>query len=651
VFRPQVMSKVELAVPERDVVSVTEALAASGVFHPALATHLSGERVPRHATVWHEQATTFAALERRILAVMEALGVDEGPLPSEPPHLIDPGMAQVDIEHLEQEAQAPVQALEEGERRLTQLQRYLSQLGSIADLEVALDTLRRLRYTFVLPGTMPVSNLERLQTSLELIPSALVTLRREEHLATVMLFGTQRDADVLNQAARSAYLNPLELPETYRGTPAEAIAALKSDIERTRQYVAECRTTIDYLHGTRIHHLRHLLWRVRASRTLVETIARYDWLRYTYLISGWVPASRIDTLKQKTRQVSDKVLIEVSTPRRQDEAQVPAALENPPPLKAFQGLVTNYGYPHYGEMDPTPVLALTFSFVFGLMFGDVGHGLVLALLGLLLASRKVRALRGLSGMGAVVIACGAMATLFGFLYGSVFGFEEALAPLWIRPLEDIMDILIATVAIGAGLLSLGMVCNMVNAALAHRWGRLLFNHNGLAGLAFYWSLIGLATGTFTDSLPVSPLLLGVLAATSGLAVAFSELLEHLVEGHRPLVEGSLSTYLMVALFELFETVIGLLSNTLSYVRMGAFAVAHGALSMVVFIMADIVGPAHGVGYWVVVALGNLFVIGFEGLIVGIQTLRLEYYEFFSKFFTGGGLRYHPLTLISKGEEK
>jgi V/A-type H+-transporting ATPase subunit I len=178
---------------------------------------------------------------------------------------------------------------------------------------------------------------------------------------------------------------------------------------------------------------------------------------------------------------------------------------------------------------------------------------------------------------------------------------------------------------------------------------LLFDRNGLAGLAFYWSLIGLAASAFVDDMPINPALFAALAAVSALAVAFAELLAHLVEGHRPLVEGSFGTYLMQAFFELFEAVIGLLSNTLSYVRMGAFAVAHGALSLVVFIMAEIVSPSRGVGYWIVVALGNLFVIGFEGMIVGIQTLRLEYYEFFSKFFSGSGVSFHPLTLISKGE--
>ena len=179
---------------------------------------------------------------------------------------------------------------------------------------------------------------------------------------------------------------------------------------------------------------------------------------------------------------------------------------------------------------------------------------------------------------------------------------------------------------------------------------MIFDHNGLAGLIFYWSLLGLAASAFVGDLPISPILLAVLAGASGLAVTFSKVLERLVEGQRPLIEGNLSAYLIQTPIELFEIIIAFLSNTLSYVRMGAFAVAHGSLCLVIFIMAEIISPAHGMGYWIVVVLGNLFVIGFEGLIVGIQTLRLEYYEFFSKFFSGGGMHYRPLTLVSRGGE-
>ena len=133
---------------------------------------------------------------------------------------------------------------------------------------------------------------------------------------------------------------------------------------------------------------------------------------------------------------------------------------------------------------------------------------------------------------------------------------------------------------------------------------------------------------------------------------FSEPLIHLVEGHRPLIDGGIGTYMIQAVVELFEVVISMLSNTLSYVRVGAFAVAHGGLSAAIFILARLAGGGEdgGIGYWITVVLGNIFIIGFEGLIVGIQTMRLSYYEFFSKFFTGGGMRFEPLALNPASKE-
>ena len=641
-------------VPEGAVVPVTEVLAASGVFHlsPPELLH-TASKVPE-TDEWRRWATSFASLERRILAVMQALGADEGSPPAETPHLIWPEVAEMDVEHLEEETQAPVHELEEEQDKLARLQSYITHLAPLAELDVDLGTLRNMRYTYVLPGTVPLANVERLRSSLEHIPFVLVELQRMAHLATVVLFGLQSDADILDRASRSAYLNPLRPPETYRGTPAEALAALQSSIERAKRHIAEFQATLQRLRSIRIDHLRHLLWRVRASRKLSETIASFGRLHYTYLVNGWVPASKVALLEQMVASVSDQVMIEVSSPRREEEtpqawSRIPVALENPPLLRAFQGLVTNYGQPRYGELDPTPIMALTYPLVFGVMFGDVGQGLLLVLLGLLLVSGRVRFLRELAGLGVLLAACGLAATVFGFLYGSLFGFEGLFPPLWIRPLDNIIDILIASVVMGVGLLSVGMLHNTVNAALEQRWGRLLFRSNGLAGIVFYWSLVGLGARVLTGTLPVSPVLLAALAVCSGLAVMFSEVLGQLVDRRRPLFEGSFGAYLMQALFELFETVLGLLSNTLSYIRMGAFAVAHGTLSLVVFILADTFSPARGVGYWIVVALGNVFVIGFEGMIVGIQTLRLEYYEFFSKFFSGSGVPHRPLALISREE--
>ena len=649
-FQSQMMNKVELVVPEHDIVAITEALAASGVFHPVLTGARRRGQDLSGADQWVEWASTFSNLEHRILGVMEALEVAEGQPPEETPHLIEPEIAQRDVEHLEQEAEVYVHELEEEQRRLARLQRYVDQLEPLMNLDVDIDTLRNLEYTFMQVGTIPVDNIERFRTSLEHLPHMLLILQCESYLATVALFGAQRDAEILQRAARSAYLNALNLPDQYRGTPAEALEALRAGIARTQLHIEHTKANIQRLHEKRVRHLHYLLWRVRASRKLVETISRYERLHYTYVIQGWVPYSQLPQLRDYVLQASEEVLIEASSPSSEETQHIPAALKNPPLLKSFQSLVTNYGYPTYSELDPTPVLALTFPLIFGLMFGDVGHGLLLIFIGLLLASGKVRALRSFKEMGAVVATCGFSATFFGFLFGSLFGFEEVLPALWLQPIEDIGQVLLAAVGAGVVILNIGMFYNMANAARNKAWGRLLFDHNGVVGVVFYWTLLGWALTNFGGFLTLPPILFVVPMVISAIGLAFSEVLERLVEGQRPLIEGGKGTYLMQAFFELFEALIGLLSNTLSYVRMGAFAVAHGALSMVVFIIAEMVGPRYGLGYWITVILGNLFVIGFEGMIVGIQALRLEYYEFFSKFFSGNGVRFRPLSLVAESEE-
>jgi V/A-type H+-transporting ATPase subunit I len=645
-FYPQEMTEIELIVPEKDALAVTGTLADQGVFHQADAGYLSSEVASGPASDWRAKSATYAALERQLLAAMKALSVKEGePPPSGSASMVEVEAVRPTAERLEQEVEGVIKELADKQTQLEQLQGYIRQLEPIAEVNVEVSALRNLRYVFSMLGTMPVDNVERLRTSLARIPFVLLTLRQDSRQAVVLLLGTQRDADILERAARSAYLNPMDLPDDYHGTPREIAEALSADVDRIQQHIAEQRDTMAELRETRREQLQTLLWRVRASRMLADAMVRFGKLRYTYLIVGWVPTSNLDALTQRLRRVSEDILIEATPSRRgQMDRDVPVALANPGILHAFQQLVTTYGRPRYAEVDPTFLLTLTFPLLFGAMFGDVGHGLVLVLVGGLLASRKVRALRGLASLGTVIAVCGLVAIAFGFLYGSVFGLENVLPALWIRPMANIMQILIITIVAGVVLLSTAFLIGILNAWMVRDWGRLLFGHNGIAGLVLYWSLLGLVVGTFAQRFSIPSLVFVVPAIISGLAVMLSDLLDRLVEGRRPLIEGSVGTYVIQTFFELFETLISLLSNSLSYVRVGAFAVAHGGLSAVVFILANMVSPAQGLGYWAVVALGNLFIIGFEGMIVGIQTLRLEYYEFFSKFFAGGGTRYTPLAL-------
>ncbi len=688
------MRRIELVVPDQYIVPVTEMLMASGVFHPIKSSTKSvGETTrEKECCMWREWAAAFSSLERRIAAVMEALNVEEGPVPEEITNLgeqlyvqvgampkpasaeaetekgesegmqtsskrlpyvllLAPDVAQSEMEQVERQAQRLVAELKEAQDRYAELWEYVRHMEFVSNVNADLDALRNLRYLYMLPGTIPLDRLDRFEDSLGHIPYVLAILHRDQYLATVILFGLQRDAEVLERAARSAYLRPIRLPDRYTGTPKEVLASLHRDIQEVIQKIAKLQKEIDRLREVHAYHLRYLLWRVRASHKLAETIANYGRLHNTYLVTGWVPTSSVDQLRQVIGQISDEIGFDVRPPNPETDGPVPVIMDNPRYVAAFQGLVTTYGYPAYGEIDPTLLLAITFPLIFGLMFGDVGHGLLLALVGGFLASSKVRSLRKWANAGIIVLACGLATMLFGFLYGSIFGFEDVLPALWKRPLEHINEILITSVEIGVGLLTLGMLCNIINAISLRRWGYLLFDHYALAGLIFYWSALGLMAvmGGLLKPLGIGATPFVILLIVSGLAMAFAELLERLLDGHRPLIEGGVAMYILQAFIELFEVSISLLSNTLSYVRMGAFAVAHGTLSMVVFIIAELASPTHEAAYWVVVVLGNLFIVGFEGMIVSIQTLRLEYYEFFSKFFYGGGSRFRPLTLTFQDE--
>ncbi len=321
-----------------------------------------------------------------------------------------------------------------------------------------------------------------------------------------------------------------------------------------------------------------MFWNVRTSRLLTDAIVRFGRLRYTYVIVGWIPAASLENFTQRLKKASKEALIEAFPAKRDDNNQdVPVELGNPRLLRPFQMLTTTYARPQYGEVDPTPLIAVIFPFLFGAMFGDVGQGLVLAGLGWLLTNRKVKQLQGLASLGPIITACGLIATIFGFLYGSFFGFEGILPVLWIRPLDNILNILIYTVIAGVVLLSVGFLVSIFNAYKRRDWGTLFFDHYGLAGLVLYWSLIGLGAGALLPTFPIPSGVFVFTAVIGGVVVMLSEVFKHLVEGHHPLIEGGVGTYAVQAFFEVFETFISFLSNSLSFMRVGAFAVAHGAL--------------------------------------------------------------------------
>ncbi|MDO5549654.1 MAG: V-type ATPase 116kDa subunit family protein, partial [Lachnospiraceae bacterium] len=319
----------------------------------------------------------------------------------------------------------------------------------------------------------------------------------------------------------------------------------------------------------------------------------------------------------------------------------PTKMRNPKLFKPFEMFIQMYGLPDYKEIDPTILIGITYSFLFGFMFGDVGQGLCLLMGGALLYRVKKM------NLAAIISCCGFFSTIFGFLFGSIFGFEDVIDAMWLRPgkaitalpfIGKLNTVFIITVALGMGIIVMTMILNIINGLRAHDTEKTWFDTNGAAGLVFYLSLIAVIVLFMTGNpLPASIVLI-IMFGIPLLLLFFKEPLTSLVEKKSAAIEGGKGMFVVQGFFELFEVMLSYFSNTLSFVRVGAFAVSHAAMMEVVLMLA---GYESGSTNWIVVVLGNLFVCGMEGLIVGIQVLRLEYYELFSRFYKGTGRPFKP----------
>ncbi|MDO4562383.1 MAG: V-type ATPase 116kDa subunit family protein [Clostridia bacterium] len=355
--------------------------------------------------------------------------------------------------------------------------------------------------------------------------------------------------------------------------------------------------------------------------------------RKFFVIVGWMTPQGVRKL-ELLMHGDKKVMHIVEDSASAVIAKPPVKLKNPRLLRPFEMFVKMYGMPSYNEFDPTPLVAVTYSVFFGMMFGDLGQGALLAILGLLIY--KVKHIR----LAAIISAAGVCSCFFGVMYGSCFGLENLswLPARWLRPLESSMDIMMTTVGIGIGVIVLCMVINIINAIKQRRIADALLGTSGGAGLLFYLTLVltllGVLTGTSTLPAVAAELILLLALILMGAR----EPIAAAIHRQKPVLRESVGMYMTQTFFELFEVVLSYVTNSVSFVRVGAFALSHAGMMSVVLMLS---AKASGVGSIAGLIFGNLFVMCLEGLIVGIQVLRLEFYELFSRFYRGGGREFRP----------
>ncbi|HKY55883.1 MAG TPA: hypothetical protein VJM08_16320, partial [Anaerolineales bacterium] len=277
-FFPEEMTEVELIVPSKDLLAITKVLGNKGVFHQLDSTYLGLENLG--PSTWQEKAAAYSTLERRIQVIMQNLNLQEeyaGTADFDEPVDLEPVQAAVD--RIEADVKQTSDELSAEKKRLEMLESQLHQLEPIAETNVDVGALRQSHHLHSVLGILPAENVSRLQTSLSRVPHAFFTLREDPKRPVVWLLGPRSNSDIIDRAIKSAYLNPLTLPEEFTGTPAEITTSIRKAIDTSKQKIAEMERTLAGLANTHKNELRELFWDVHVSRRISDAIARFGQLR------------------------------------------------------------------------------------------------------------------------------------------------------------------------------------------------------------------------------------------------------------------------------------------------------------------------------------------------------------------------------------
>lgn len=514
---------------------------------------------------------------------------------------------------------------------ITMRKQLLTQILELNDLDADLETLFNMRFFKIRIGRLTRRNFERLMlyaADLDTLIIHIKTAGDYEHLLYIM---PESAAVRVDGVFTSLQFERSFIPEGVSGTPKEIIASLNAEISEKNARSAKLAAGVA---GIAEGYRERLLetYGFLKERSGIHEIVKYAAFTHdSFRLIGWMPEASYNRIAPELNRDPNVIVVADDGGAA---GKAPTRLKNNAVFRAFEPIVTMYGLPAYNEIDPTPIVAILYCLMVGFMFGDVGQGLIFFLAGLVLLAKK-------SALGGIFTGGGLMAMFFGFMYGSIFSIEGLLPPLFMNPMENanINTMLVIGIAFGVLMLLLGMVLNILNGIKAKDFGRVLFDRNGVAGMLFYLAVISAVVSLFFfGKLWTSVAVLAVCLLIPLLVIYFRQPLENLIK-KKPVMPEGISGFLIETSFEMVDMLLGFASNTISFVRLSAFAINHVGLSMAVNILAEM--PSGIVGKTVIMVIGNAAIIVLEGMVVGIQGLRLTYYELFSRFYRGDGVPYRP----------
>lgn len=625
--------------PKEEMEAVARLMVLTGGFQPMPLDLLLRDRSTR-SRISTASENPYDELLVKLANVWQAAGEkapDPAPVPITPEFGLEKARAAVEetvgrlaLWHARREA-----LLEESEQ--LEAARILN--GALEDRGMKLADLADTTYLVPLFGKLTDENYRRLEEATKEAPlllEPLLSAKGSTWLLGLTAPGYRQGARKLLDSLYFKEFSLQEMAASLAGNPSEE---LTRRIANHAKAIEGLKKAAGNVLGADRGRMEHLYASIYTMQRVYDLCRGRGELSGLYLLTGWIPE---DTLA-RTRGVLEKeapktaIHIEEIGEMPFTGIRIPTLLQNLPLVRAFQDVVSLYSLPAYGEMDPSFFVAVSFCLFFGFMFGDVGHGLVLAVGSALLQRRGILS----KSMGTVLKSAGAASVIFGFLYGSIFGIEGLIPALWISPMEDMNRLLAVSIGVGVTIITLGMVLNMIACYRSRDFGRMLFDGRGLAGVVLYLSLAGAGYAAMTGArLPGPSWAAWALPAALLAVIILRDVLARVLLKQQTHGEEAGGLYA----FEVLHNLMSFLSNTASFVRLAAFALNHVGLSLAVMMLSDMVRNLPGGILFKAVLLvtGNVVIVGLEGLIVFIQTLRLEYYEFFSKFYRGGGRAFRPV---------
>jgi len=536
---------------------------------------------------------------------------------------------------------------------------------AFSNLQVSYSELDNLSFLSLRIGKIPASEFDNLKDSLG-DNAAVVPLGDDKSLILVATSKKRRFA--LDTELKEVGFVPIDIPSDFKGVPENVLLGLKKQKAEAEKLIEELETERKNYTETHKDKLLYLLGNFSIGLQIYEVEKTLSSTEMVYRITGWLAKAECETyMKDLDNITQSRIAIREYNPLEvpsviSGKEQVPVQLTHGKFVKSYERMIFSYGSPMYGTIDPTPFVAVFFTILFGFMFGDLGQGLVFVLAGILMAKNVIK-VGGWNKFAPIFIAIGVTSSLMGLLTGEVFSNETLLEPFsyWITGLfgtphapilkmmpssdpssiKTMFGVFGAAVAVGFVINSIGLIINFINNLLLKKYDEAFFGKDGLSGALFFWYVVALLIRVivFKHTVAVYDI---VIVAVTLFVTAFEEPFKNLVMHRKPVLENGFGTFVISGLVGLIEVISGYLSNTVSFIRVGAFALSHAVLDFLILTLMEMVG---GVGGIAVLIVGNVIIIVLEGMIVAIQAIRLQYYEFFSKFFHETGREFKPFKFV------